>query len=50
MPPFLAAMGKSSIDAKPIEKWIVLALADRIEDRAIFMKGIDYSYYYEEND
>ena len=25
------------------------ALTDKIDDRAIFMKGIDYSYYYEEN-
>lgn len=29
--------------------WIVLklALTDRINDREIYMKGIDYSYYYE---
>ena len=26
----------------------VIALADRIDDREMFMKGIDYSYYYEE--
>ena len=26
------------------------ALTDKIADREIFMKGIDYSYYYEEND
>ena len=24
------------------------ALTDRIDDREVFMKGIDYSYYYEE--
>ncbi len=24
------------------------AMTDRIEDREIFMKGIDYSYYYEQ--
>ena len=24
-------------------------LTDKINDREIFMKGIDYSYYYEEN-
>ena len=23
---------------------------DRIHDRELFMKGIDYSYYYEENE
>jgi cell filamentation protein len=26
------------------------ALTTRINDREMFMKGIDYSYYYEEND
>ena len=25
-------------------------IADRIDDREIFMKGIDYSYYYEQED
>ena len=25
-------------------------LTDRIDDREIFMKGIDYSYYYEQED
>ncbi|MCQ2331423.1 MAG: cell filamentation protein Fic, partial [Paludibacteraceae bacterium] len=27
---------------------ITNALTDRINDREMFMKGIDYSYYYEE--
>ena len=26
------------------------ALTSKINDREMFMKGIDYSYYYEEND
>ncbi|MBO4513558.1 MAG: hypothetical protein J5746_12410 [Victivallales bacterium] len=26
------------------------ALTDKIDDREIFMKGIDYSYYYESDD
>ncbi|HNI12394.1 MAG TPA: cell filamentation protein Fic, partial [bacterium] len=26
------------------------ALTTKINDREMFMKGIDYSYYYEEND
>jgi len=25
-------------------------MTDRIDDREIFMKGIDYSYYYEQED
>ena len=47
---YLTAMEKSPIDSKPIEKLIVSSLADQIEDRTIFMKGIDNSYYYEEID
>jgi cell filamentation protein len=26
------------------------ALTDKINDREMFMKGIDYSYYYEQED
>jgi cell filamentation protein len=26
------------------------ALTDKINDREVFMKGIDYSYYYEQED
>jgi cell filamentation protein len=26
------------------------ALTDKIHDREMFMKGIDYSYYYEQED
>lgn len=31
-----------------IKKLIEGALTDKIYDRDVFMKGIDYSYYYEE--
>lgn len=44
----LAAMQKSPIDTTPIYNLIKSALTDKISDREIFMKGIDYSYYYEE--
>lgn len=44
---YLAAMQKSPYDAVPIIHLIENALTDRIDDREIFMKGIDYSYYYE---
>ena len=30
-----------------IMRLIESALTDRIDDREVFMKGIDYSYYYE---
>ncbi|MDY5900726.1 MAG: cell filamentation protein Fic, partial [Candidatus Limisoma sp.] len=33
-----------------IRKLITDALTDKINDREMFMKGIDYSYYYEQND
>ena len=47
---YLAAMVKSVADAKPIKSLLRKALTDKIADREIFMKGIDYSYYYEEAD
>jgi cell filamentation protein len=45
---YLAAMRKSTSDAAPIRALLWGALTDRIADREVFMKGIDYSYYYEE--
>ena len=44
---YLEAMQKSPLDERPIMRLIKSALTDRINDREIFMKGIDYSYYYE---
>ena len=45
---YLAAMERSVVDAAPIRELIAGALTDAIDDREVFMKGIDYSYYYEE--
>ncbi|MBQ8859064.1 MAG: Fic family protein [Clostridia bacterium] len=45
---YLDAMKKSTTDTQRIFALIRNALTDRIDDREIFMKGIDYSYYYEE--
>jgi cell filamentation protein len=45
---YLAAMRASTADAAPIRALLAGALTDRIADREVFMKGIDYSYYYEE--
>ena len=47
---YLAAMEKSVTDAAPIKALLQPALTDRINDREMFMKGIDYSYYYEQTD
>lgn len=44
----LDAMEESVIDSSKIKKLLENALTDKINDRETFMKGIDYSYYYEE--
>ncbi len=41
-------MRKSPVDTSDIFSLIMGALTDQINDRELFMKGIDYSYYYEE--
>ena len=45
---YLKAMEQSVMDSTKIKRLIQNALADKINDREMFMKGIDYSYYYEE--
>ena len=45
---YLEAMEQSVMDSTKIKQLIQNALADKINDREMFMKGIDYSYYYEE--
>ena len=47
---YLAAMKRSTTDASAIKALLKGALTDKIDDREIFMKGIDYSYYYEQAD
>lgn len=47
---YLDAMIESHLDSTKIHELLRGALTDRIDDREIFMKGIDYSYYYEEED
>ena len=45
---YLDAMKKSVFDSKDIKELLKSALVFDINDREVFMKGIDYSYYYEE--
>ena len=45
---YLRAMRESVVDSSRIKALIKGALTDKINDREMFMKGIDYSYYYEE--
>ena len=47
---YLDAMRKSVTDASYIKTLLKSALTDKIDDRETFMKGIDYSYYYEQED
>lgn len=47
---YLMAMEQSPLDPAPIKTLITEAMTDQVDDREIFLKGIDYSYYYEEAD
>ena len=47
---YLEAMIASHTDSTRIRELLKQAMTDRIDDREIFMKGIDYSYYYEQED
>ena len=41
-------MRESPTDPSEIKRLLKNALTDEINSREMFMKGIDYSYYYEE--
>ena len=41
---YLAAMTQSAVDSSRIKQLISNALTDKIEDREVFMKGIDYFF------
>ena len=45
---YLEAMRESVSDSAKLRELLAVALTDKIDDREMFMKGIDYSYYYEE--
>ena len=47
---YLDAMIRSAVDASAIRRLLRNALTDQINDRELFMKGIDYSYYYEQSE
>lgn len=47
---YLTAMQESPVDSTHIYELIQQALTTEIDDSEIFMKGIDYSYYYEQVD
>ena len=45
---YLTAMTESTTNAIHIKTLLKEALTDKINDREVFMKGVDYSYYYEQ--
>ncbi|MBI3232685.1 MAG: Fic family protein [Bacteroidetes bacterium] len=47
---YMNAMMLSPTKSSVIKTLLEEALTNKINDREMFMKGIDYSYYYEEND
>lgn len=44
---YFLAMERSPIKDIEIKHLLYVALTDKIDDREVYMKGIDYSYYYE---
>ncbi len=44
---YLQAMERSPINDVEIKKVLAAALTDKVDDREIFMKGLDASYFYE---
>jgi len=46
---YINAMIKSPKNSKEIKNLLKNAMTNEINNREMFMKGIDYSYYYEEN-
>ncbi len=46
---YMNAMMLSPTKSKVLKSLLEKALTSKINDREMFMKGIDYSYYYEEN-
>ena len=47
---YMKVMIQSPTNSNTLKNLLKSALTDKINDREMFMKGIDYSYYYEEND
>jgi cell filamentation protein len=46
---YMNSMVISTVDYTVVLQLITKALTTKINDREMYMKGIDYSYYYEEN-
>lgn len=47
---YLNAMQRSPVNSLEIREVLRTALIDKIDDREVFIKGVEQSYYYEEED
>ncbi|HOG20038.1 MAG TPA: Fic family protein [Salinivirgaceae bacterium] len=47
---YMRAMEKSAVSSETLNNLLKNALTDEINSREMYMKGIDYSYYYEDNE
>lgn len=47
---YLNAMQRSPVNDLEIRELLRVALTDRVNDREVYMKGVEQSYYYEEED
>jgi len=47
---YFEAMIRSHVKSTELRELLRTAITDKIDDREVFMKGIDQSYYYEEPD
>ncbi len=47
---YMSAMVKSTVNSSALKELLQKALTDQIDSREMYLKGIDYSYYYEEID
>jgi cell filamentation protein (fic) len=47
---YLATMRENVIDSTPIKALVLPTLTTKIDDREMLMRGIGYSYYYEQNE
>ena len=43
-------MRENVVNSSKLNKLLKKALTSKINDREVFMKGIDHSYYYDENE
>jgi len=46
---YMNAMVNSTVNSSMLKELLKNALTDKIQNREIYLKGIDYSYYYEEH-